>query len=164
LPKPVVDTAANWFWDDAQPDSHGELVREAIDALAVFFREIRYSDKPSECDLSSFSVDLESLSTTARTTIEMAENWSYLVRIKGGSKNKNNQKVDSKFQISPMLAPRWGLSAQRGGTIELQSDLANALFDREFRPKLRHLTDRRIQGMTGGLVSSTDTTQTGLFS
>ncbi|MBU0768978.1 MAG: hypothetical protein KJ687_07800, partial [Proteobacteria bacterium] len=121
-----VRDGANWFWDDAQPDSNGAAVRAAIDSLAVFFREVRYSDRPSECDLCSFSVDLDVLSLSARKTIEMAENWSYLVRVKGGAKNKNSRKVDEKYQLSPMLAPRWGLSPQRGGTIELQVDLANA--------------------------------------
>lgn len=46
-----VKDSANWFWDDAQPDSNGATVRESVDSLATLFREVRYSEKPSECDL-----------------------------------------------------------------------------------------------------------------
>lgn len=159
-----VRDGANWFWDDAQPDSNGAVAREAIDSLAVFFREVRYSDKPSECDLCSFSVDLDVLSPSARKTIEMAENWSYLVRVKGGAKNKNSRKVDEKYQLSPMLAPRWGLSPQRGGTIELQTDLANALFDRAQHDSLKNLIENRVKDMLGGSLANTQKNQASLFS
>jgi hypothetical protein len=159
-----VRDSANWFWDDAQPDSNGAVAREAIDSLAVFFREVRYSDKPSECDLCSFSVDLDQLSPNARKTIEMAENWSYLVRVKGGSKNKNSRKVDEKYQLSPMLAPRWGLSPQRGGTIELQTDLANALFDHTQHDSLKNLIEIRVKDMLGGSLANTHKNQASLFS
>ena len=158
-----VRDGANWFWDDAQPDSNGAVAREAIDSLAVFFREVRYSDKPSECDLCSFSVDLDVLSPSARKTIEMAENWSYLVRVKGGAKNKNSRKVGEKYQLSPMLSPRWGLSPQRGGTIELQADLANALFDRTHHDSLKNLIENRVKDMLGGSLANTQKNQASLF-
>lgn len=159
-----VCDGANWFWDDAQPDSKGVVVHEAIDSLAVFFREVRYSDKPSECDLCSFSVDLDALSPAARQTIEMSENWSYIVKIKGGAKNKNSSKVDTKYQLSPMLTPRWGLSPQRGGTIELQTDLANAIFDQKFKNQLKELIKNRVKDMNGGISSLAQKNQWSLFS
>lgn len=158
-----VRDGANWFWDDTQPDSNGTVAREAIDSLAVFFREVRYSDKPSEKNLCSFSVDPDVLSPSARKTIEMAENWSYLVRVKGGAKNKNSRKVGEKYQLSPMLSPRWGLSPQRGGTIELQADLANALFDRAHHDSLKNLIENRVKDMLGGSLANTQKNQASLF-
>lgn len=158
-----IRDAANWFWDDAQPDSKGAVVHEAIDALAVFFREVRYSDKPSECNLCSFSVDLDALSPDALATIEMSENWSYIVKIKGGAKNKNSSKVDAKYQLSPMLAPLWGLSPQRGGTIELQTDLANAIFDQQLKHLLKELIRNRVKVMDGGISSFAQKNQGNLF-
>lgn len=159
-----IRDAADWFWDDAQPDSNGVVVRRAVDALAVFFREVRYSDKPSECDLCSFSIDLDALTDSARKTLEMAENWSYLVRVKGGAKNKNTRSVDEKFQLSPMLAPKWGLSPRRGGTIELNSSLANALFDPSLGGEAKALIDARVKEMQGGVFSEAQRGQTSLFS
>jgi len=158
-----VKDSANWFWDDAQPDSNGAMVREAVDALAEFFREVRYSDKPSECDLSSFSVALDSLSVNAKKTIEMAENWSYLVRIKGGARNKNSHSVNAKYQLSPMLAPRWGLSPLRGGTIEIQDNLANSIFDGSERGKFHSLVEERVRSMTANAPGKTSDEQGSLF-
>ena len=93
----------------------------------------------------------------------MAENWSYLVRVKGGAKNKNSRKVGEKYQLSPMLSPRWGLSPQRGGTIELQADLANALFDRAHHDSLKNLIENRVKDMLGGSLANTQKNQASLF-
>ena len=123
----ITDTA-EWFWDDVQPDNNGIRIRTAIENLSVFFRNIRYCFKPTECDLSSFSVNLNTLSDEARETIINAENWSFIVRLKRGRNSKNSQEINTSFQLAPILTPRWGLSQKRGGTIELSSDFANAIF------------------------------------
>lgn len=142
----AVDSAA-WFWEDAQPTSRGVEVREGIEALAVFFRTIRYSNKPAECDLCTFSVDFDKLSSNSQAVLETAENWSYLIRIREGAKNRNNLRVDTQFQLAPMLAPKWGVSEHRRGTIEIQPDFGNALFDYTCRESLPELFKRRVSGM-----------------
>lgn len=142
----VMDSAA-WFWDDAQPDSYGTEVRDAIERLAVLMRTIRYSDKPSECDLCAFSLDGTKISDQARLTLERAENWSYLLKIRDGAKNKNTQNVDLKFQLSPMLAPKWGLSVHRRGTLEIRTDLANAIFDSSSSSRFESLLKDRVAAM-----------------
>lgn len=142
----VMDSSA-WFWDDAQPDSHGVEVREAVKELADLFRMVRYSDKPAECDLCTFSIDINGLTENSRKMLQIAENWSYLIRVRDGAKNKNDNSVDYKFQISPMLAPTWGISAHRRGTIEIKSDLGNAIFDQTCRGKLNFLRNKRVEGM-----------------
>ncbi|WP_432444842.1 ORC-CDC6 family AAA ATPase, partial [Staphylococcus aureus] len=52
-----IQDAAEWFWEDAQPDAHGTLVRNAVEHLATLLRSVRYSESPSECDLCCFSVN-----------------------------------------------------------------------------------------------------------
>jgi hypothetical protein len=143
----VMDSAA-WFWDDAQPDSYGAEVRDAVERLAVLFRTVRYSDKPSECDLCTFSVDESKISTKAKVTLERAQNWSYLLKLRDGSKNKNSQNVDSKYQLSPMLAPKWGLSVHRRGTIEIRSELANSIFDETLSGAFDSLMRVRVAAMS----------------
>ncbi|BDL37554.1 hypothetical protein [Methylorubrum sp. GM97] len=143
----VMDSAS-WFWDDAQPDSYGTEVRDGIEALAVLFRTIRYSERPSECDLCTFSVDIESLSEGSRLVLRMAQSWSYLIAIRSGASNRNDDSLDAKFQLGPMLAPKWGLSPHRRGSIEIKPELANALFDRSERKHLAGLFKRRIAEMT----------------
>jgi len=123
----ITDTS-EWFWDDVQLDNNGIRIRIAIENLSVFFRNIRYCFKPTECDLSSFSVNLNTLLEEARETVLNAENWSFIIRQKKGRNSKNSQEINTSFQLAPILTPRWGLSQKRGGTIELSSDFANAIF------------------------------------
>jgi hypothetical protein len=142
----VMDSSA-WFWEDAQPESDAQEVRDSVEALAVLFRTIRYSERPSECDLCTFSLSFGRLTDQARHIVETAENWSYLIRNRVDAKNRNTQAVEGKYQLAPMLAPKWALSPHRRGSIEVQTDLANALFDREHQGELQKLFKRRVQKM-----------------
>jgi hypothetical protein len=139
-----VRDGASWFWEDAQPPSGGLQVRDAVESIAVLFRSVRLSHSPSECALCAFSVSLESLSETSRRTLEVAENWSYLVKLKEGRRNKNSKRIDALYQLGPMLAPRWEVSEHRRGTIELQPDLANAILDPSRRAELAALMKERL--------------------
>lgn len=139
-----VRDGASWFWEDAQPPSGALKVRDSVESVAVLFRTVRYSDSPSECDLCAFSVPLETLTDDSRRTLEVAENWSYLIKIKEGRRNKNNDRVDALYQLGPMLAPRWEVSEHRRGSMELSTELANAMFDPARRAFLPALMKKRV--------------------
>lgn len=143
-----VRDASAWFWDDAQPDSHGPEVRSSVESLAELFREVRYSLKPAECDLGTFTVDTSIGTQAARNVLNHAENWSYLIRIRDGAINRNNSAaIDEKFQLSPMLAAKWGVSEHRRGTFPLNESLFNALFDPAHKSELSDLVKDRLRGM-----------------
>lgn len=143
-----IRDAAAWFWDDAQPDSHGSEVRTAIEALAGLFRGVRYSLKPAECDLGTFTVSASTGTPAARQILQHAENWSYLIKIRDGAVNRNDPAaLDEKYQLSPMLAARWEISERRRGTIELKEDLFNGLFDPSHHDRTAELIDARLDGM-----------------
>jgi hypothetical protein len=122
-----IHDAAEWFWLDAQPDSHGNLVRSGVENVATLFRAIRYSDSPSECDLCCFRVDTERLTPNSQFMLQTAENWSFFIKSPLASASKNNQRVMTKYQINPMLVARWGISESRRGSIDLALELAEAL-------------------------------------
>lgn len=122
-----IHDAAEWFWADAQPDSHGALVRSGVENVATLFRAIRYSDSPSECDVCCFRVDMEQLTSNSQFALQTAENWSFLVRSPLGSAAKNHQRVMTKYQINPMLVARWGISEDRRGSVDLIPELAETL-------------------------------------
>jgi hypothetical protein len=147
----VVD-AADWFWEDAQPDEYGPQVRAAVEDLASLFRSVRYADSPSECDLCCFLVEGQLLRPEAERTLKMAENWSFLIRV-GSSGAKNHERVVAKYQLNPMLSPRWGLSESRRGAIELNEEIANAIFGR-VRPatEVKLLIQRRAERMSGEAI------------
>lgn len=143
-----IRDAAAWFWDDAQPDSHGPESRRAVQALAEFFSAVRFSLKPAECDLSTFTIPTNAGTAAARSVLEHAENWSYLVRIESGGSDRNDiHAVDDKYQLSPMLAPRWEVSEYRRGAISLNEPLFNAIFDPSKRDSLEKLFNDRLKGM-----------------
>ena len=160
-----VRDSSTWFWEDAQPDGDGDEVREAVEALALLFRSIRFSDRPAECDLCTFSVDVEALTPVSRSVLKLAENWSYLIQTRDGARNKNDRGVRAKYQLGPMLAPKWDLSEHRRGNIELRVELANAIFDRAHREALPALVRARVAGMLGpGFASASQSDQNELFS
>jgi hypothetical protein len=158
-----IRDAAAWFWDDVQPDSHGYELRNSIEVLAELFRGIRFSLKPAECKCSTFTIDTKIGTSKAREALKHAENWSYLIRIRDGAINSNDGAViDEKYQLSPMLAPRWEISEHRRGTIQLQEDLLNAIFDPLHSDKLKNLLEKRLKGMREP-YSKTNSLQTELF-
>ncbi|MCU1068847.1 hypothetical protein [Stenotrophomonas maltophilia] len=123
-----VQDSADWFWEDAQPDGSGTLVRYCVENVATLLRAIRYSDNPSECDLCSFLLSLDRIDEDAAKGIRAAVNWSFLIQVDKTSNAKNDGRVLYKFQVNPMLAARWGISGSRRGSVELNDELANAIF------------------------------------
>lgn len=122
-----VHDAAEWFWEDAQPDAYGNLVRTAVEHLATLARAVRYSDSPSECDLCCFRINEAKLSSEARRALDMAENWSFVIRTSASSSSKNDERVATKYQINPMLAARWGISESRRGSLDMVDSFAEIM-------------------------------------
>lgn len=142
-----VRDAAAWFWDDAQPDSHGTEVRAAIESLAELFRGVRFSLKPAECELGTFTVDNRIGTSVARSVLNHAENWSYLIRVRDGAVNRNEGTIDGKYQLSPMLVAKWEVSEYRRGTIQLSEAIFNAIFDPALRSDFDDQLKNRLRGM-----------------
>lgn len=152
--KKGIRDASEWFYNDSRMTGvNGEVVKSSINRLAVFFREVRFSDKPSECSISSFSGDLSQSTEQARQTIDLAEKWSLLINIEGGQKDRNSKRVDPKYQINSMLAPRYDLPISRRGALALRPDEINAIFDPQqvdrFEPLMRERVDRMTAPLFG---------------
>lgn len=141
-----VRDASEWFFHDARiAGPEGRVIRDSIARLAVFFREYRFSDKPAEVALASFSFDPSQISQEAQGVIDLAEKWSLLVSVTGGQKDRNSMRVDSKYQLSRMLSPRWDLPVARRGTIPLLPEEINAIFGPSWSGDFRSLLQRRIE-------------------
>lgn len=142
-----IKDASQWFWEDAQPETNAASVRLSIEAVARLFRTVRYSAKPSEPGLSSFSVRESELTEEARKTLRTAQNWSHLIHVPHAGSDKNTEERRYKYQLVPMLAPKWDVSYTIRGTIELDDDFANALFDEGHRDNLGMLFKKRTEPM-----------------
>ncbi len=124
-----VSQAADWFFKDvrdAGPD--GVSCRKTVDRVSRLLRIHRYSAKPVEKSVSSFSVDRTVLSELSRRHLQVAQDWSLI--ISGGEQRvRNGMGVTDQFQVSGMIAPKWDLPIVKGGTIQLSSEEAEVIFD-----------------------------------
>jgi hypothetical protein len=143
-----VAESSEWFFNEARsPGRDGVVVRAAVTRLAELLREARYSDKPSECSLCTFSAELGSCSDTARTAIETSEQWSMLVLVPGGQSDRNTGRVDAKYQLHPMIAPRFDLPIARRGAIALSSAEIDLIFGSQDQDAFRKMQTRRLRVM-----------------
>ena len=140
--------ATKWFLADARPlGEDGEDVQAAIHRLGEMFRRFRFSDKPVESSLASFSADLTSCSTRAREVVELAEQWALLVSVANGQRDRNTGLVEPKFHLNRLLSPQWDLPTARRGAIRLSADEINAIFDPGEANQFKGVMNRRLERM-----------------
>ena len=150
-----VLAATDWFFDDARPlGKDGEDVHAAIGRLGDMFRRLRYSDKPVESSLASFSTILTSCSERSREVINLASQWALLVRVDKGEKDRNTKFIRSKYHLNRLLSPRWDLPTARRGTIALNTDEVDAIFDPEKADKFVDVLKRRLRRMNAPFGST----------
>jgi len=143
-----VKKASDWFFEDANIIGIDKnKVKNSINRLASFFREVRYSDKPSECSLIGFSFDETSISEEAKRIIRLAQQWSLLLSINSGRRDKNSKRVDESYQLNTMLSPHWDLPFSSRGTIPLSNEFVNSIFDENHSKDYQMLLNERILTM-----------------
>ncbi len=125
-----VEESAEWFFREAPRDGGKRSLeaRQAVGRLGELFRELVYSEKPPECSLTTFSLALTELPAEVQDRVKAAEDFSLLVSIQTGQKEKNSDRVDAKFQVNRFLSPKWGLPIGRRGAIGLSTEEAVAVF------------------------------------
>jgi hypothetical protein len=142
-----VKEAAEWFMRDARfAGNDGRCVEEAINRLGTMFRAIRYSDKPSECSLSTFSYDVSAVTVKTRRLIDIAEKSSLLIHV-GRQRDRNSLRVDMKLQLNRMLAPLWDISYGRRGVLPLSGGELDIIFDPEKKLEFEKMLEKRIDRM-----------------
>ncbi|MCX2896390.1 hypothetical protein [Pseudomonas mandelii] len=141
----AVSQSAGFFFDeDARPGVDVPSTQNAVERLAEYLREVRFSSKPVEVSPLAFSVDVSDLTEKAKQTLRLAENWSYIFKIVKGRPNANSQHIDDKYQLNPMLSPKWDLPVSVRGDVRLSKTLAEAIFGElsndEFKVVLQEAT------------------------
>ncbi len=161
-----VGEAADWFYRDAQTSgTERRNVIDSIGRLGEMFRAIRFSDKPAECSCCAFSADMSLATSDARHVLDVARKWSLIIEV-GAQRDRNSERVDSKYQLNRMLAPRWDLAIYRRGVLALASNEVNAVFDPACVRQFDSVLQARIERMTApffGPRGSNSTDQPHLF-
>ena len=143
----VLETA-DWFFRDAKPmGTDGDHVRDAVQRLGDMFRMLRFSAKPVESSLASFSADLSGCSPRAREIITMAEQWALLLRVDKGQKERNTGLGEAKFDFNRLLSPLWDLPTARRGAIGLSEREVNAVFDPDHASEFSQVVEVRLSRM-----------------
>jgi hypothetical protein len=147
--KSGVKESSEWFFyhEARMGGANGQYVRAGVARLATLFRQVRFSDKPSECSLLAFSTNYSELSSCAKEILDLAVNWSLLIKVGGGQRDRNSKRVDNKYQINSMLAPHWDLPVSRRGALSLSAEEVNAIFDPNYTDRFETLTNERIKRM-----------------
>jgi hypothetical protein len=142
--RPGVLEASDWFFQDSPgTGSDGRFAQDAIVRLGNLLRMLRYSDKPVESSLCTIALNATELSTTARRVIERAQQYSYLIEVTNGQSDRNTGELLPKYQLHPMLSPKWGLPIARRGAIELSREESEAIFNPERADDFPRILSRR---------------------
>lgn len=155
--------ASDWFFRETKTIwDEGQNIQESISRLALLFKSIRFSDKPSECSVNSFSYDPERISEESAKIIKFAIMWSLLVHV-NTQKDRNSSALHPKVQINRILCPRWDLPLGRRGVIALNAREVDAIFDYRKTTDFDSILKERIDRMTapnfGKTARSTATQQ-----
>jgi len=124
-----IEDAIKWFLDDARiPGPNGKSVATIIDRIGQLLHEIRFSDLPPECSLSSFSINFSDITDEINQTLEYLEQYSYLIK-SNDRREKNSSVQRVTYQINGLLAPNWELPIFTRGVLHLTSKEVSAIFD-----------------------------------
>ena len=140
--------AARWFLEDATPlGEEGKNVAAAIHRLGETFRQLRFSDKPVESSLASFSADLSSCSVRTQQIVDLAEKWSLLSDVERGQRDRNTQLVEAKFHFNRLLSPLYDLPVGRRGALKLSAKEMDAIFDPSEAKHFNAVLGQRLRRM-----------------
>ncbi|MDQ7954755.1 MAG: hypothetical protein RET84_02545 [Pseudomonadota bacterium] len=129
----VIDAARFCFEGDSNYGFRSDQAREAVNRLAELLRTARYSLNIPEVAPLAVSFDASDLDVEEREVLESALNYSLVIEISDGRPDRNTQRLNRKIQLSPMIAPRWGLPVGRRGDLSLDAPLLKAIFSPKSR-------------------------------
>ena len=127
-----VAEAARWFARELPSiGPEGVAAWEAVERLGRLLRALRFSDKPAESSACTVSLDRLGLAAEVASTVNHCVEFSFLLPIEEGHKDRNTGDRKEKLQVHPMLCPLWDLPTGRRGVVELSMREVVAVFGRE---------------------------------
>lgn len=124
-----LEDAIKWFMDDARvPGNDGKVISNSINRIGRMIHEIRFSDLPPECSLSSFSINEVDTTDAIQKYLDYLEQYSYLIKV-SERRPKNSSSPEVTYQINGLLAPKWEISIHRRGVLALKKHEVQAIFE-----------------------------------
>ncbi|HEX8378780.1 MAG TPA: hypothetical protein VF602_13265 [Pedobacter sp.] len=139
----VYDTA-KWFYEDIEVTGElGKQMYSSLKNLTDYFIQERFCDKPVDTTISCFYVKAEDLSVKAYACLDLMKMHSILIEDSDGRYDKNGGRKERLFQLNKILAPLWNLPTVVRGTLSLNSEVAEAIFNYELNESFRSLYNQR---------------------
>ncbi|WP_417445463.1 hypothetical protein [Kangiella sp.] len=125
-----IKQSSDWFFDDARvTGSMGENIQTIIRRIAELFKAERFSDKPIEAAPIKFDLDISNLDNSSHTLLKTAALWSFFIKEKNERLDKNSQRKNNTYILNPLLSPYWKLPIAKRGTLPLNKNALDAIFD-----------------------------------
>lgn len=136
----AIRDTAKWFIEDARiPGDDGSIAKDSIERLCDYLRELRFSDIPPECSISTFSIKSKFVPAEISKIINFLEQYSYIIEV-GERRDKNTNSRYSTYQLNGLLAVEWELAISRRGIVDLNSKEMKSIFspdnENEFKSML----------------------------
>jgi len=135
----VYDTA-KWFYEDIEVvGEQGKEMYSSLKNLTDYFIQERFCDKPVETTVSCFYVKVDELSSEASQCIELMKMHSVLIEDNEGRYDKNTGRKERLFQLNKILAPLWNLPTVVRGSLSLNKEIAEAIFNHDLNSTFQKL-------------------------
>lgn len=126
----AVYETARWFYEDAElVGETGKNMYNSLKRLTDYFMLERFCDKPVETTLSCFYLKTDDLSKNSLACIETMKMHSVLIEDTDGRIPKDSGRKEKMFQINKVLAPLWNLPTVERGSLSLNSEVAELIFN-----------------------------------
>ena len=122
-----IDNTNAWFFEENRVPGDNIGVKDVVKRLGNFLQSIRFSDLPPQCSINIFSVP-DGLSEEAQSTINTLVLYSYLID-QDERRRKNSDNKAHVYRLNSILLPKWELSLERRGNVELTKEDAEVIFN-----------------------------------
>lgn len=141
----ALKDTVDWFIENAKvPEDDSNEVFESIERLCDWLRELRYSDVPPECSISTFSINSKVLPSRVSKILDHLDKYSYITKINTGRRDKNFNNRNHTYQINGLLAFEWELSLARRGVVSISNDESIAIFLPDQDSKYKELKNLKL--------------------
>nr|WP_315141942.1 hypothetical protein [uncultured Flavobacterium sp.] len=124
----AIRDTAKWFIEDARiPGDDGSIAKDSIERLCDYLRELRFSDIPPECSISTFAIKSKFIPSEISKIINFLEQYNYIIEV-GERRDKNTNSRYGTYQLNGLLAVEWELSISRRGIIDLDLKEMKSIF------------------------------------
>ena len=123
-----IESTYDWFFEENRIPNDQNDVASSVQRLGNYLQNVRFSDIPPQCSINIFSVQEENMTIEAKETLKTLTMYSYIVPHKKRRKKNADNKM-STYKLNTILIPKYELSIEARGNVELPKEDAEIIFN-----------------------------------